>query len=192
MQMNKWVWHSLLAQAAFILAIKNNDLLANLSSTYWAPWTSFAWAICSLYPFLLQPSTSPPFFSFSFWSLGLPLRPFTPCRPWFWAASLWDRLNLTKLIFRRRRWTTTVLLPFFFLSSWDTADISRWETVSYWKGWEERETVEQSPQLRVQSIPQGPGSHIVAWQLSMSFHWQIMTSHLLIMSHCSPKGVSSH
>lgn len=46
-----------------------------------------------------------------------------------WAASLWDRLNLTKVIFRRE--TTAFLLLF---SSWDSSDILRWKSVSYW-GW---------------------------------------------------------
>lgn len=105
MQMNK---RGLTFSAAFILAIKNNDLLANPSSTYWASRASSAWAICSLSVFCCFSLTHPSF----------PFSPshsasFTPCRPPESERQAFETLNLTKLIFRRRRRTTRFppLLP---------------------------------------------------------------------------------
>lgn len=119
MQMNK---RGLTFSAAFILAIKNNDLLANPSSTYWASRASSAWAICSLSVFCCFSLTHPSF----------PFSPshsasFTPCRPPESERQAFETLNLTKLIFRRRR-RTTAFPPFFLrVSSWDSADILRWK-----------------------------------------------------------------
>lgn len=109
--------------------------------------------LCLGYLLILCLSALPALPSFLFLSffLALLLRPLTPCRPWVWAACLWDRLNLTKLIFRRRRGTTASLL--FFSSSWDIADILRWESVSYWegeRGWGGELNTRELTQLRVQ------------------------------------------
>lgn len=149
MQMNK---RGLTFSAAFILAIKNNDLLANPSSTYWASRASSAWAICSLSVFCCFSLTHPSF----------PFSPshsasFTPCRPPESERQAFETLNLTKLIFRRRRRTTRFppLLPPRLLLR------LRWhfalkKVCHIWGGgrggmWNTREL----SQLGVQNIPQG-------------------------------------
>lgn len=186
MQMNK---RGLTFSAAFILAIKNNDLLANPSSTYWASRASSAWAICSLSVFCCFSLTHPSF----------PFSPshsasFTPCRPPESERQAFETLNLTKLIFRRRR-RTTAFPPFFLrVSSWDSADILRWKKyvifgVVVGGG---RGTPESCLNSECKIFRRESASHVGAWQLSMSSHWQNMTSYPLIISHCAPRGVSSH
>lgn len=187
MQMNK---RGLTFSAAFILAIKNNDLLANPSSTYWASRASSAWAICSLSVFCCFSLTHPSF----------PFSPshsasFTPCRPPESERQAFETLNLTKLIFRRRRRTTRFppLLPPRLLLR------LRWhfalkKVCHIWGGGRGggRGTPESCLNSECKIFRRESASHVGAWQLSMSSHWQNMTSYPLIISHCAPRGVSSH
>ncbi len=143
MQINKWVWHSLLAQAAFILAIKNNDVSkprARRGLPGPALLGVFARSLCLCTP-------TPLCFCFLF-------HPLTPCRPRVWTASLWDRLNLTKLIFRRRRRTTALPPPLLLLLPGHGWHFAMRKCVILGVGG--RESTRELSQLRVQNIPRGP------------------------------------
>lgn len=122
-----------------------------------------------------------------------PLCPQPPYRPSrVWAASLGDGLNLTKLIFKKGRGTTTLLL-LFLLSSWDAADIW-WTSNCVTFDGEQREN-SGTQESRLHSEWKAFCRDFAAVLQAGCFHWalhqQMAASQPLIIPHCATKTVRS-